>query len=159
MAGAVGLFLFSDSTEKKMKGLIAALALALLPAFAVAEDDRPQLDQDVIKSSVTMYSVVLAQSFIRVDTGPSGTPGQMTGSWFVEVQNLSNEQVCCAFDTAATTTSGSLKSCTRIDTAPTASASGFKNWKTWKRWAQNLSLYCRSLKSSGTAEIIVTQGK
>ena len=147
--------------EKTMNRLILAAALALAAA-APARAQAPgtvNVEQDVIRSTVTIYSVNLAQSFIMVDTGPSGSAGHMSDSWFVEVQNLSSEQVCCAFDTAATTGLGSLKSCVRIDTAPTASASGFVAWKRFKRFAQNLNLFCRSLKSSGSAEIIVTQGK
>lgn len=137
-----------------------ALAAALAPASARAQNSGTvNVEQDVIRSSVTIMSLSISQSFTQVDTGPSSTQGKMTDAWYVEVQNLSNEQICCAFDSAAVTTANSAKSCVRIDTAPTASASGFVNWKRWKRWAQNLSLYCRSMKSSGSAEIIVTQGK
>lgn len=135
------------------KTLFSLLILAGLAAGARAEDYRPQVDQDVIVSSITHGSRVIAQSFVAVASNT------MTGSWYIEVQNLSNEQICCAFDSAAVTTVSSAKSCLRIDTAPTASASGFINWKRWKRWSQNLVLYCRSLKSAGTAEIIIEQGK
>ena len=137
-----------------MKTLISAVMIAVaLASGARAQDERPQLDQDVIKSTITTGSRLISQAFVAVASNT------MTGSWYIEVQNLSNEQICCAFDSAAVTTVSSAKSCTRIDTAPTASASGFTNLKRWKRFAQNLALYCRSLKSAGTAEIIIEQGK
>lgn len=136
------------------------IALLLSPMLALAQTPGTvNVEQDVFKSSVTIFSVSVSQAFIMVDTGPNGTAGKMTDSWFVEVQNLSDSQVCCSFDTGSVTTAGSLKSCVRIDTAPTASASGFNATKRWKRWAQNLNLFCRSLKTSGSSEIIVTQGK
>lgn len=132
--------------------LIGLLALASL-GVAHAEDSRPQLDQDVIKSSVTIGSILIGQSFVPVSSAT------MTGSWLVEVQNLSTEQICCSFDSAATTATSSGKSCARIDTASTAARPTSTDWKRWKFWSQNLALYCRSMKSSGNAEIIVTQGK
>lgn len=143
------------------RSIIVAVIAAMLAA-APARAQSPgtvNTEQDVIKSSVTIMSLTVSQAFIQVDTGPNSTPGHMADSWIVDVQNLSTEQICCAFDSAATIGAANAKACVRIDTAPTATASGFVNWKRFKRWAQNLNLYCRSLKSAGTAEIIVIQGK
>lgn len=136
------------------KTLLSLMIVVGLAAGARAEDSRPQLDQDVVRSSITMSAIVIGTAFVAVEAS------KMAGSFFVEVQNLSVEQVCCAFDASASAASAAGKACVRIDTASTAARATSSDWKRWKRWAQNLSLYCRSLKGSGgTAEIVVTQGK
>ena len=138
-----------------MKNLLVVLSLSFLAARASAQPYIPNAEQEVIVSSVTMGNIVVGTLFTSVTTTT------LAGSWMIEVQNLSSEQVCCAFDSAASAATHAGKACVRIDTAPTAAASGFVNWKLWKRFAQNLSLYCKTLKSSNgsTAELVITQGK
>lgn len=126
------------------------IALLLSPMIARAQVN---VEQDVVRSSITIGAITLGTAFTQVDTP------KMTDSWLVEVQNLSTEQVCCTFDSGSVAPA-SGKACVRIDTATTAARATSGDWKRWKRYAQNLSLFCRSLKGSGgTAEIIVTQGK
>lgn len=135
-----------------MKILVLAAAV-VFPAIAAAQPWGLNLDQSVARSSITVQSVTIGTTFSQVDSP------KLEGSFAIEVQNLSVEQVCCSFDSGASAAAGSGRACQRIDTAPTASRPSATAWKRWKRWASSLSLWCRTLKTgnSDTAEIIVTQ--
>jgi len=130
---------------------VVACAAALLASRASAQVGLTYTaDQDIFKDSVTIASVQVGTAFAQVDTP------QLARSWIVRVINIDTaNKVCCSFDSAASTTPGSAKSCEQID----QDASGFINKATFKRWAQNLSLFCRTLAGSGTSELRILQGR
>ena len=133
--------------------LLTLAALAGLAGNAAADNlvgaIPPNVQQTVFKDSATIVLVAIASyTMTRVDIP------KVAGSFVAELQNNdASDDACCAFDIAATTvtTSASVKSCRVVN----------KLGGTWaiQRWYRDLSIYCQTAKTSGTAKIVVVQGR
>lgn len=131
------------------KLIFSAFLLAVVPISSFAQPEILNAEQEVIRSSVTIVLVSIAShTMTRVDTP------QMAGSFVAEIQNNdTTDDACCAFDSAASTSTASAnsKSCRWV----------YHGGGTWvvSRWFQNLVIYCQTFNTSGAKKIHVTQGK
>ena len=131
------------------KTLLSFAVVVFFAGAATAQTDRANLQQEVIKSSVTIY-VVMATSY----TMTAVDSPKMEGSFIAELQNPSTAyNLCCSFDISASTVIASAqgKACRWIS----------KNFGSWviQRWWRDLSLYCQNNSTVATSPVVVVQGK
>ena len=122
-----------------MKKTLIAFALLLgLAGSAAAQNDRPMLNQRVMKSSGTIQLVAItSHTWTQVDSN------QLAGSWEVVLKSTDAVNFCCAFDTASSTITASAQGQSCIDGDLDPSSSIYK--LIIRRWSQNLPIYCRSM--------------